>query len=283
MNISTSLASALFGAPEETAPTMPGMLVRAMLDKTQAQQVAAFRQEPMVDRQIQYFRENIKNVESVDELIDDFQLKTVLLEAYGLEQFASQNGFVKKLLTDDYDDTNSLARQMLDPRISTMAEELRLDKGMGHFQSDANVEALIDLYVTSGFEKRIGEQNTANRQVMYFERKLPDVDNLFNIMEDKTLKEVVRVAVGLPEQIAQLDFDKQVDLFESKLDVERLKSDPDYVDELMQTYLIRKDAETAGQFGVGAQMAGLFTIVPPIGSQQNAGFQPSSFGVNIVV
>jgi hypothetical protein len=284
MNISASIASSLFGQPAETAPTMPGMLVRSMLEKTQDKQVEAYRQEPMVERSIEYFRENAKNIESVDALIDDFQLKTFLLEAFGLEQFAPQNGFVKKLLTEDFNDPGSLARQMLDPRISAMAEELRLDKGMGYFKSDANIESLIELHVAAGFEKKIGEQNMANRQVMYFERKLPDVENIFNLMADKTLKEVARVAGGLPEQVAQLDFDKQVELFESKINMEKLKSDPEYLDELMRTYLIRKDAETAGQFGVGMQMAGLFSIVQPIGSDQgSAGFQPASFGVNIVV
>jgi hypothetical protein len=251
--------------------SMPGLLLYKSLQQSQDKQFDAYSREPKVEREVAYFLSNIDSIESADDLLKDWRLKGFVLQSFGLEDFMQSNALMKRILTDDLDGEAPTAYSMRDPRFQEIAETLRLDKGVGTIKSSAVTGELITRYLTNGFETRIGEQNISARQAMYFQRNISTKSNIFQVMSDPTLREVVTVAVGLPKEVALLDFDKQVSMIEAKFDISKV-SDSKYIDRTINQFLIRKDMESGG-VQQNASVAGLFA---PVGGGP-------VMGLNIVV
>ena len=85
------------------------------------------------------------------------------------------------------------------------------------------------------------------RLALYFERKAPGLTSFYQVLADPALAQVVRTALGLPDSFASADIDKQVALFESKIDIADLK-DPEKLSKFMQRFtslweIIEPDSE----------------------------------------
>ncbi|MEQ8964441.1 MAG: DUF1217 domain-containing protein [Azospirillaceae bacterium] len=216
----------------------------------------AFAKQPMQARAVEHFRTEAPKKLTPKEVLDDFRLQRFLLQAFGLEEMGNSRALVEKILTQDLDDEKSLVWRMNDQRFVRMATALRFDQGVGKLQFPKVVDQLVDRYLTQGYEAQIGEQNPQVRQAMYFKRRAPDISNAFQLLGDKALRDVATTIAGLPPQAAQLDLDKQADLIKEKIDLSKLK-DPVYVEELMQKYLARVDAQS-GPSGAAAGVLQLF-------------------------
>lgn len=216
-------------------------------------QFAAYEKQPTVEKSISYFKEKIKTVDSVDALLKDHKLKTFVLQSFGLEELKNSNYMVKRILTDDLDSETAMANSMKDARFKTMASALRLDKGMGKLKDDTVIGALVERYKTQGFEAKIGDQSSAAREAMYFKRNIANATSIYQIMADPTLRKVATLGSNLPKQITSLDFDKQVSMFESKVDVSQLK-DSKYVDRMISQFLIKSDLESVSTSSMTASL-----------------------------
>ena len=53
------------------------------------------------DRQTAYYKENIGNVKSVDEFLDNYQLYSYAMDAFGLGEMTYAKAFMKKVLDSD--------------------------------------------------------------------------------------------------------------------------------------------------------------------------------------
>ena len=187
----------------------------------------AYIDSPQTTRDLDYFSEKIAEIESADDIIDDYRLKQIVMQAFGLEDLENSNHMLKRILTDDLDDEEnpSLALLMNDPRFQDAATTLRLDKGIETIQSTDVLSKITKRYLINGFEKQVGEDSIGARQALYFQRNIGEAENVFQVMADPTLKEVARLAAGLPQEVARLEFDKQVELFEKNLDVEQFQDE----------------------------------------------------------
>jgi len=241
-----------------------------MLETSREQRFEAYTKQPTVQRELAYFAEKITGIESADDLLEDWQLKTFVLKAFGLEELERSDHMVKRILTDDLENQDeALAYRMQDPRFPEMAVTLRLDQGTAKIKSPATIQEVAQRYLLNGFETQVGQDSIATRQALYFERKIGKAANIFQVMADPTLREVARVAGGLPTDISRLDFDKQAALYEKSIEVDRLK-DPDYVKELVERFLVRADMES----GAGTAAAnGIVSLFQPGGG----------FNVNLLV
>ena len=220
----------------------------------------------MVERDIEYFKENIGKIENADELLDDFRLKKFVLEAFGLEEDLYKDAFVKRILTDDLEGDDALAYRMIDPRYVEMATALRLDTGSSILKDASAMGEVGARWLVNGFEKDLGEQNPALREAMYFRRKAPKIENMYQVLSDKALRHVVMKVAGLPDQMASQPVEKQAAALEKRINVEDLK-DPNYVDDLMRQFLVIEDA----QAGTGSIDAGIASLFQPIGGDGGSG------------
>lgn len=81
----------------------------------------------------------------------------------------------------------------------------------------------VDRYLRMSLEQRSGEQNEGVRLALYFARKAPTVSSTLGILADRALLKVVQTALDLPPETALMDLDKQVAMYEKRLDVADFK------------------------------------------------------------
>jgi hypothetical protein len=249
----TALGGSLGGGGNGMSAEMNYRLVQ----QNREQRFNAYVDSPKTQREIDYFGEKIAELESPDDVIQDYRLKKFILQSFGLEDLENSNYMLERILTDDLGSEDALAYRMNDPRFQDIAITLRLDQGIETIQTPDVVNKIVQRYLINGFEKEVGDDNVAARQAMYFKRNAGSMENIFQLMADPTLKEVARLGAGLPAEIARLDFDRQAELYEKNIQVEQLK-DPKYVDDLINRFLIRSDLENGGGFNADSAMVGLF-------------------------
>jgi hypothetical protein len=240
-----------------------GLSAQMLYRTTQAtfdRQFQTYAKQPLVERQVQYFRDTAPTKLSAKDVLDDWQLRQFILQSFGLEELQNSRALVERILTDDLDSEDALVWRMNDPRFVRMATTLRFDQGVGKLQFPSVVEDIVGRFRTNGFEAQIGDQNLAVRQAMYFERRAPDLQNVYQILGDKALRDVAVTAAGLPQETARMDIDKQAKLLSESLDVAKLK-DPAYVEDYVQRYLARVDAAA----GPSTAQAGILQLFQPIG------------------
>lgn len=234
-----------------------------------------FEAQPTTARDIETFKEEIVNVKSVDDLMKNRTLLSVTLSAFQLEGEVDKYAFVEKMLTEDPDDDDSLVNKLVEPRwtkLSTALYGLNLDEDF--FQNEDNVNAILDGYKTNEFEKFEGSNADGIRQSMYFKRLAGDVEEISQILADKSLMEVVRVGLGLPESFLSLDYEQQKARLIKEVDVEDFK-DPEKIGKMIERYLIMTEVNNTD-----ASANPMLSLFQPL-SSDSVGPQPMSLDFSV--
>jgi len=264
------LLSIAFGGGGDGGASQAAFPIYQALTQSRDKQFASFEKQPLIQREAAYFLEEAKKVTTVEEFLDDRRLLSVALSAFGLEEELQYLGRIKKVLTEFTEDKDSLVNKLIDPRYKEIAEKFQFDilgtfnLGVTSFLTD-----IVDKYKTNEFEKFLGDQNSALREAEYFRRNVGKVENTFNILGDKVLREVVTFGLQLPREIVLQSIDKQKSLIDNRVDIEKFK-DPDFVDDFIRKYLILKDAQASQDgfaFGAGSTVKNAFAVT----LLQNAG------------
>ncbi len=96
----------------------------AFLTRTRDSQMETFARSPEIARDVAYFKEKIKTIETVDALMDNRRLLELTLGAFGLEEDISNRAFVRQVLESDLNDPTSLANRLSEKKYLTMARSL---------------------------------------------------------------------------------------------------------------------------------------------------------------
>lgn len=226
---------------------------------------------PNVQRDLDYLREKIGSVESLDELMDDYRLWSTVTNAFGLGEYTFAKGLFKQVLNSDVSDKTSLVHRMVDPRYREMYDSLQIaTKGAANFKDAAWVEDVAQRYVTRSFEESAGEGNPAVQAALYFQRKAPNIKSHYELLGDETLSQVALAAAGLPPSASRMDVDRLVDRLKEKFSLDDLK-DPEIVTKLVQRYLATQDAEAIKN---GADTSINALAMQTIAMPQMTGFGP---------
>lgn len=228
-----------------------------------------FEAQPTVTRDVATFKEKIGEIKSVDDLMKNRTVLTMVLSAFQLESEVDKTAMVRKILTEDPADKNSLVNKLAEPRWAKLASALYgLNSNPDFFQNQTNVDTILAGYKTNEFEKFEGENADGVREALYFKRLAGDVDKLSQIMADPTLMHVVRVSLGLPESFQSLEYSQQRDRLEKQIDVEDLK-DPEKVEKLIQRFLVYTEINNTDPTSNP-----ILSLFQPISSDQFVGPQP---------
>src|ERR1700743_3879054 len=69
-----------------------------------------------IKRQQAYYDANIGSVKTVDDFMNNYQLYSYAMTAYGLGDMIDSKAMMKQVLTSDLSDSNSFANKLSDPR-----------------------------------------------------------------------------------------------------------------------------------------------------------------------
>ncbi len=123
------------------------------LQRTRDQQQEIYEKSPIIDRTVQDFNEKITSIQTSDQLLDDYNLLTVTLGAFGLDEDIGNRAFIKKVLESDVSDPKSFVNRLDDARYQALAETFGFNspdgptlpsaKGGAEFASVASPDDLL--------------------------------------------------------------------------------------------------------------------------------------------
>lgn len=242
-------------------PVIPGggNLGWTFLKQTRESQQAAFDSSTTIQNNSDYFRENIAEVSSAEELVSDRRLLSVALGAFGLDDDINNSFFVQKVLEEGSIDPESFANRLADKRYLAMAEAFAFDLSPANTALRDFPDEILESYKVRQFEIAVGEQNQDLRLALDAEREIAELAKQeyeedtawFMIMGNPALREVFEFALGLPSELAAVDIDQQLEIFRDKSD--RLFGvtnpaefvDPELQEKLVRNFLFRSELDAA--------------------------------------
>ncbi|KZK90570.1 hypothetical protein PsAD46_02191 [Pseudovibrio sp. Ad46] len=182
--------------------------------------------DPEIAREIQYYEENFKNVETVDDLLNDYRLYNFMMKTMGLEDMAYAKGMVRKVLTEGTSDEKALANTLSDGRFKELAEAFPFNKDgtiEGTFDWSSKNEALDEKVVR--YTNVPGEKvEDVDRLADYYLQKMQrNVGLTIQLLADPALYKVVTIAYDIPEEIINGPKEERVEWFDENLDLDELK------------------------------------------------------------
>lgn len=204
-----------------------GLVAWNFLQRTMDTQTKAFESSPAMQRDLEYFEENIKNVETAEDLTSDRRLMRIALGAYGLDDDINNTFFMKKILEEGSQAPDSLANKMADKRYLAFAKDFGFgDLGGPWHKTDSFVENITEEYTTRQFEIAVGEQDESLRLALNAVRELEEIsvsggsDNTkwFSVLGSPPLRNVMEQTFNLPSSFGALDLDKQLEVFRGRME-----------------------------------------------------------------
>ncbi len=226
-----------------------------LIDATRDKQLVVMRNEPANQRAEAAFRERIGQITSAKELIEDFEVYSFVMRAFDLEDQIFGKGLIRKMLESDPVAPESLLNRLTDTRFREMHLALGFTTESGtqgpDFNSAAFQDAIADRFYNRSFINQTDDQNETVGTVLEFREKVAGIDSWFEVLANEKLTNFFKTALGLPEQIATLDLDKQRDLFQAKFNLTKL-SDPAEQDRLISKYTAISDVTNPQGFSTSS-------------------------------
>ncbi|MBF9042637.1 DUF1217 domain-containing protein [Rhodobacterales bacterium HKCCE4037] len=241
------------------------------LQSSLATQQGRFAASLVQDRDRAYFSENIGKITTAEELVSDYRLLRVALEAYGLQDDLSNRAFIERILSDGVDREDALSNRLADKRYRTFAEAFGFGSVLPpQTQNPAFAERVLARFDRQSFEVAVGEVDGDMRLALTASRELPELAALgssdttgwLSVMGTPPLRQVFETAFGLPSAIATLDLDRQVESFRDgaertlgSADFAQF-NDPEAVEDLLRIFTIRAQVNA----GISATTPGATAI-----------------------
>jgi len=229
------------------------------LQRTRDSQQATFNQSSVIQRDTDYFRENIANAKSAQDLVADRRLLSVALGAFGLDDDIGNKYFIQKILEGGVLKEDALANRLTDSRYRAFAKAFGFgDFSVANTQLSDFPDEIVSAFEDRQFEISVGEQNSDMRLALGVDRDLDAIlakdtteDGFwFSVMGTPTLRQVFETALGLPSTLGVADIDLQLQTFRAKAEqvfsngeVSQF-SDPEAREKLVRLFLARSDAST---------------------------------------
>lgn len=226
------------------------------LKRTREVQQEAFDTSIDRGRDVNYFKENIGNINTAEELVSDYRLLSFALGAFGLESDVGNKFFIQKILNDGTFDTDALANRLTDKRYLEFTKAF----GFGDFDTPNTKlsdfpDKIISAYKTQQFEVAVGVQDENMRLAMGLGREMDELldrdmsenGKWFSIMGMLPVRKVFETALGLPSSFGALDLDLQLKTFKEKAekvfgsDEVSQFSDPEKQEHLVRLFLVQSD------------------------------------------
>lgn len=208
-------------------PVIPvgGLAGWRFLQRTYDSQFSAFTQSVTIQRDADYFRENISSIKTAEDLVSDRRLLNVALGAFGLQDDIDNRYFIRKILEEGTASDDTLANRFSDPRYAEISQAFGF--GPQEFLKTGEsifAETIISRFEAASFEVAAGEQDQSMRVALYAQRELGQLASVdqsndamwFTIMGDPPMRQLFEKALNLPEAFGQIDIDQQLDVFKDR-------------------------------------------------------------------
>ncbi|WP_375255064.1 DUF1217 domain-containing protein [Yoonia sp.] len=227
------------------------------LQRTQDAQQAAFTEATPVKRATAYFKENIADARTAADLVEDRQLLSVALGAYGLDDDIENKFFIQKILEDGTIEDDALANRLSDSRYAEFSRAFGFgDLPIAKTGISSFADRIIQRFEDKQFARAVGNENNDLRLALNVDEGLTETieanttqaGQWFSVMGNPPLRSVFQTALGLPNSIGSVNVDQQRDIFQtaarSALGTDKLSdiAAPEQQEKLIRLFLVRSEA-----------------------------------------
>jgi len=210
-------------------PVVPfgGFAGWSFLERTRDAQQGAFDRSTSIQRSTDAFRERIGSITTAEQLVNDRQLLSVALGAFGLDEDIGNRFFIRKVLDEGTVNDQSFANRLSDKRYFELSKAFGFDLTPPNTQISTFADDIVDRFKGRQFEIAVGETAPDIRLVLSLERELPQIASRslsedgkwFTIMSTPPLRTVFERAFNLPSSVGALDIDQQLSIFKERATV----------------------------------------------------------------
>lgn len=256
-----------------------GLVGWQFLKATQERQQKVFETSPAVQRDTDYFKAEIANIKTPEDLVADRRLLSVALGAFGLQDDIDNRFFIKTILEEGTTNRDALANRLTDERYKSLARAFAFDSPAGpRTQRSIFPEEIVSGYHRQAFQVAVGNTDETMRLALNFESGLSEVSESpvsddakwFRIMGTPPLRSVLETALGLPSGFGQLDIDKQLEVFKDKMEarfgVSEISqiAEPQVTEKVIRGFLLQTEVRSASSVGSGQVALSLLQAIPRV-------------------
>ncbi len=192
--------------------------------------------QPQIAREREEYLEQIGDISSIDEFLNNDRVYAFAMKASGLEEMIYAKGFMRKVLEEGIDSKDAFANRLTDERYREFAETFNFARyGETTMAFSRTQEGIADKYVRYALETEEGTDNQGVRLALYFERKAASITDPMEFLADEALAEVARTLAGIPEEAATASLDWQAARIGEKINVEDLQ-DPEKLAVMLERF-----------------------------------------------
>jgi len=216
-----------------------------MIDNNLARSQATTAADPTVKRQTAYYLANIGSIKSSKDFVNNYQLFSYAMTAYGLNDMTYAKSMMQKVMDGGVANTKSLANEMSDVRFKAFAAAFNFgDQGASATSNASNNKTTTSMFIEQTLEDNVGQQNQGAQLALYFQRQAPNIKSGLQILGDKALFQFVQTAFGIPPVVSSNALDQAATNIEKKINMTDLQ-DPVKVQKMVVRFAAMWDAQNS--------------------------------------
>lgn len=194
------------GLPVTSTTTLSTYTSYLLVNRDMKTSLTRVANESTVSRDTAYYEENIGNVTTVDEFVNDYRLFSYAMKAYGLEDMTYAKAFMKKILESDLTDDSSFANSLTDTRYQDFAAAFNFAGETTKAQTSVQTDTLLTAYQDSF----TAEEDDIQTEIDYYEKKIGSITSVDQMIGDSRLRSYVLESFGLDATYTSKSYLKQV-------------------------------------------------------------------------
>lgn len=167
-----------------------------LINRDMKASISRVSQQGLIERQTKYYKENIGEVKTVDEFLNNYQLYSYAMDAFGLGEMTYAKAFMKKVLDSDLNDQNSFANKLTDERYREFAAAFNFTASTKTVQTDAQLDKMIGLYGTSISDL----DDSLAEETRYYKAIIGTVTNVDQLLRNDRTRAYIFQVFGIDEK-----------------------------------------------------------------------------------
>ena len=167
-----------------------------------------------------YYLANIGKVTTVSQFVNNYQLFSYAMKAYGLSDMTYAKGLMTKVLNGGVTSSTALANTLDDPRYKAFATAFNFAKlGAQATAATSATTTAVSKYVEQTLEDNQAKTNQGVSNALYFKRNASSITSIYGLLADSTMLSVVETAYGISSTLSEDDVDTQEELLSKVIKV----------------------------------------------------------------
>jgi hypothetical protein len=201
--------------------------------------------EPMVKAQTKYYQDNIGNIKTPEDLVNNYRLFSYVMTAFGLGDQLYAKAMIQKVLDQGVGSTRNLAYTLNNPKILALAQTFDFAaNGAATTSSDAVKTGVVNQYIEQQLETDQAQTEPGVQLALYFKNHASSITSTYSILADKNLLTVVQTALAISPYMSLMDVDRQASMLKAKVNVADFQ-DPVKLDKFIQRFSAMYDINNA--------------------------------------